>query len=268
MTTRAEGQLERLVAALRDTYTSLLHLCEELTVADWERPTGCPGWAVRDVFAHVVGLESILAGDPEPHAPLPDDLPHVKNEFGRYMEGHVASRRAVPVADLLLEARDVFSRRLGQIELIDDLETEVPGPMGSRNAAHRMLPIRVFDLWAHEQDIRRAVGRPGHLTGPAAEITLERILKGLAASLGREETLEGHVTLAVTGEQSREVTIDTGTGELVAVPSAGDVRIAMPFVDLVARACGRADAPGPDVVLIEGDTELGKRALRCFAITP
>lgn len=267
MATQAGDKLGRLLAAHRDIYTSLLHLCEGLAPSEWELPTGCPGWTVRDVLAHVVGVESVLAGDPEPDPSLPEELPHVKNEFGRYMEQHVEARRHLPVADLLLEARDVFSRRLGQVELIDDLEVEVAGPMGSTNPAYRMLPIRVFDMWAHEQDIRRAVGRPGHLSGPAAEVTLERILKGVAASLARDESIEGMLELVVTGTQERTIVIDLSTGEFADAPD-GAVRVALPFEDLVARACGRSDAPGPDLVLIEGDAELGGRVLERLAITP
>ena len=45
---------------------------------------------------------------------------------------------------------------------------DVLGVMGNPVPADRSLPIRVFDLWAHEQDVRIAIGRPGNEDGPAA----------------------------------------------------------------------------------------------------
>ena len=33
----------------------------------------------------------------------------------------------------------------------------------------RFMTVRLFDCWVHEQDIRRAVARPGHLTGPVVD---------------------------------------------------------------------------------------------------
>ncbi|MDX1620575.1 MAG: maleylpyruvate isomerase family mycothiol-dependent enzyme [Nitriliruptorales bacterium] len=260
-------KLERLLGAHRDLYTSLLHLCEELAPQDWDLSTGCPGWSVRDVVAHVVGVESVLAGDPEPDIDLPDDLPHVKNEFAQYMERHVAARSQLSVADLLLEARDVFSRRLGQVEAVADLETELTGPMGSSAPAYRMLPLRVFDMWAHEQDIRRATGRTGHLDGPAVDVSVDRIAKGLAVTLGRSEGLSGTTVIEVTGERETTIGIDLEHGALADV-TAPDVRLSMPFADFVARVCGRSDAPGVDLVLIEGDRELADAVLSRFAITP
>ena len=41
------------------------------------------------------------------------------------------------------------------------------------------MQIRVFDCWLHEQDIRDAVGRPGHETGLAVEVVLDEMATAL-----------------------------------------------------------------------------------------
>jgi uncharacterized protein (TIGR03083 family) len=70
--------LEALIRAHGDVYTSLSALVEELDEDQWHRPTGCAGWDVKDQVAHVVSLEGLLAGDPYPSGhELPDDLQHV-----------------------------------------------------------------------------------------------------------------------------------------------------------------------------------------------
>ena len=43
------------------------------------------------------------------------------------------------------------------------------------------MRIRVMDMWFHEQDIREAVGEPGHLAGPGAR---RRALAEVVAALG------------------------------------------------------------------------------------
>lgn len=261
--------LTRLVDAHRDVYNSLLTLCEGLVGAQWMLPTGCPGWTVKDNFSHVVGLEAVLAGDPEPDHEVPD-LPHVRDEVGRYMERHVDARRYNPIADLLIEARDVFSRRLGILDTITSLEEEVPGPAGWNGPAYRVLRTRVFDMWAHEQDIRRAIGAPGHLEGPAPRFARDRIVRGLAHVLpDRLDRPDATLVLEITGTQELTVAIDLATGELTDGPvDDAAVTLTMPFPDLVARGCGRADAPPSDIVLVRGDRDLANRILDDLSVTP
>ena len=43
-----------------------------------------------------------------------------------------------------------------------DLAAQTMTPAGPGTVAD-MLTLRVMDSWSHEQDIRRAVGRPGHV---------------------------------------------------------------------------------------------------------
>ena len=44
----------------------------------WDEATCLPGWSVRDVFSHVIGTESMLAGEPAPTADV-SHLDHMKN---------------------------------------------------------------------------------------------------------------------------------------------------------------------------------------------
>ena len=55
-------------------------------------PSECPGWTVRDVLSHLIGIERALLGDPAP-APARELPPHVQNEVGARNEAWVAARR-------------------------------------------------------------------------------------------------------------------------------------------------------------------------------
>jgi uncharacterized protein (TIGR03083 family) len=70
-------------------WASIDELCSGLTAGQWDLPTGCPGWSVKDHLSHLADYETRALGRPAPqHEPGP--LPHVKNEMGRTNEiGHV-----------------------------------------------------------------------------------------------------------------------------------------------------------------------------------
>ncbi len=57
-----------------------------------EPPHPCPGWSVRDIVSHVLGLDSRCWAT-RAHPTLPRDLFHVTNDHQRYMEMQVDVRR-------------------------------------------------------------------------------------------------------------------------------------------------------------------------------
>lgn len=263
------ADLDQLKRAHEDLYDSYEETVDRLGATDWDRATGCPGWSVRDILAHVVGVEAILAGDAEPTHELSADLPHVTSDFGRYMEVHVDARRQVATDDLAAELHDVLARRREQIAEIGDLGEEIPSVMGATAPAAPLLTIRVFDLWMHDQDLRRALGRPGHRTGPAVDVCLRRIAKGLASRLPERLDASGVVVVEVTGDAPRTLAVDLGSGApLDNAPGDAAATLRLDLDRFVALAGGRADAPSVDDLDIDGDRELGRRLAAAMAITP
>lgn len=253
---------DTLVQAHEDVYASVAKLVAELDGADWDRPTGCPGWTVRDQVAHIASLEGLLAGDPFPadHR-LPDDLPHVRDDVGRFMETLIDVRRGKPIDELVAELHDVTARRRAQLAAITDLAETGPSIVAGEQPHHRSLPIRVIDLYLHEQDIRRAVGRPGHTDGPAPTVVLDRMTKGLQATLPERVGRGGRVVFEVTGGAGRTIAVELGDGEAAA-------RIAVTVPQFVALVGGRADAPSVDDLEVQGDRDLAAAALRAAGLTP
>lgn len=248
--------MSQVIDALEHTWLSTADLASSLSPDDWTRPTGCPGWDVFANVAHIAGLERALMGDPEPDVELPADLPHVKNDVGRYMETHIHARRGTPTDELVAELRAMAAERIPQLRAIpdDDLDKEVPGPLGFPVKLAGFLHTRLFDSWAHEQDIRRAVGRPGNLDGDEARLTLDRSSKGLIRKLAEARP----VRVIVTGEQ--QATFQVGQGEPVA-------DLTIPFDAYVPLVCGRADAD-PSRVKIEGDESAAQAVIAELGITP
>ena len=261
------------IDAYEQTVRSTIDVATTLSDEQWSRPTECPGWSVGDQVAHIVALEKQLLGEPLPPA-LDGYGEHVRNAQGRHMEdGIVAHRGALPT-ELTAQLATLLERRLVELRSGPlDPETEVTGVMGNQVPLGRMLPIRVFDLWAHEQDIRRAVGRPGNLDGPAAQVSRDQIVGALPYLVAKQAQAPAgsSVAFAVTGPLPVEATVridDSGRGSLVdGVDGDATVRLGMDWETLARLACGRVD-PRAAGVTVGGDADLGHRVLGALAMTP
>lgn len=247
-----------LVDAIDDVFLMTLSLGRDLTEADADRPTGCPGWTVRDQFAHMVGLEQVLNGAPEPDVELPE-YDHVKNQVAEYMERHVEVRRRLPLAAICDELDGLRRRRIATLRALAERgDPEIAGPRGSANPMSKSLPIRVFDLWIHEQDIRRAVGLPVRDDCEAARVALDQTLWGWSRALGSKlEGTDATVSVAVTRPNERTERFELGAG-------GPNVTISGSLADLTSAFCGRDGAEAE----IEGDRALADTIGAKLAMTP
>jgi uncharacterized protein (TIGR03083 family) len=282
------SDLAGLVAAMEQTWQSTLELAETLSPDDWTRPTRCPGWDVHDQVAHIVSAEQLLGG-----GPLPPEAPpaaYIRNEFGAHMERGVHALRGTPPDQLVAELRAVVQSRTAELRANPPRTgSQVLGIMGRPMPAERSLPIRIFDLWTHEQDIRAAVHRPGNESGPAAQVSQEIIVGEVPRLWAKEAGAEPGQTLLlrVTGELPLErmvVVGDDGRATLVdsaaaaAAAAGGDADgaggradptsvIVVDWADLAARACGREGAQdGP--VWVDGDETMARAVLDELPMSP
>ena len=265
---------KRVAAAnLALVWASLDGLLGDLEAARWAAPTDCPGWSVKDVVSHLVGVESLLLGLP---APPPVQAAHVRNPLGAGIEGWVAQRRDRSPAEVLDEFRQVTAARLAALDAMSDEQWEAVGPSPAGEVPYReFMEIRVMDSWVHEQDIRRAVGRPGHLEGPAAEASLARFTRSLGYVVGkRAGAPDGtSVVVRVLGPHAQvlAVTVTDGRARPAAEPPDPDVSLTMTAETYCCLSCGRwdsADALADGRVKVDGDAQLAGRIVAAMSIIP
>lgn len=265
-----------VVDELGAVWRSLAELGDELGDEDWDRPTDLPGWSVRDNYSHVIGIERTLLGEPAPEVPV-DHLPHVGDDpFKAVIETWVEARRATPGPEVLAELREVTARRLAVLREMDDEAFDVVGWSPVGQVPYRdFMGVRVFDCWMHEQDVRRAVDRPGHREGPAAARALGRLRQGLGYVVGkRAKPPEGAtVVVEVTGPDGGVTALRVVEGRAVAVdePDEPTVRLTLDDEAFAAAGGGRWDATrllALGRVRVEGDEDLGRRVLENLAVTP
>ncbi len=265
-----------VVAHLAAIWSSTAGLLAGLDDKDWDRPTDCPGWTVRDQVSHVIGTEHILLGHPAPPAIDPATAPHVHNPLGQLNEAWVAERRDRSGPEILAELREVTDARLAALRSMSDEEmiAETNGPTG-RVPYQAFMEIRVMDCWVHEQDIRRAVGRPGHFDGAAAEAALSRLTGSLGYVVGKRAGAGDGTTVVVRleGPQAGDVAVRVSDGKArsVEAPAEPDLTLTMSAETYACLTCGRwepADVLADGRVQVDGDQALAGRILEGMAIIP
>ncbi|HEX6476995.1 MAG TPA: maleylpyruvate isomerase family mycothiol-dependent enzyme [Acidimicrobiales bacterium] len=261
---------------LAQVWRSTAAACEDLSPEQWDTMTDCPGWTVRDQLAHVIGTESALLGRPSPD-PAPSGLPHVHNPMGEINEAWVEARRQLPGDKVLAEFEEVTAARVAALGAMTDeeLEANTPSPVGEVPYT-TFMDVRVMDCWTHEQDIRRALGRPGHPDGPAPNAAIDRFVSSLGYVVGKRVGAPDGATVVlelrtVPAARRIAVVMSDGRARSTKPPADPTVRITIDPEAYACLAAGRwtADrAVASDRVAFVGDEALGRRVVGNMSITP
>ncbi|MGA4840732.1 maleylpyruvate isomerase family mycothiol-dependent enzyme [Streptomyces sp. G45] len=255
---------------------AISELVSPLVEGEWNQPTPCPGWSVRDIVSHVIGLDCEMLGDPRPIHTLPRDLYHVRTDSQRYMEMQVDVRRHHTAPEMTAELEYTIIRRGRQLRNESrEPSATVRGPLGSELTLEVAMRTRAFDVWVHEQDLRMALRKPGDLESPGAYVARDVLLADLPEVVAQRAGAPANsaVVFDVAGpvEFLRTVRVDAaGKGTVDNTPSLGPLAtIGMDWETYYRLACGRVSyAAVADRVKVEGDPDLGDAILKNFAVTP
>lgn len=270
------SKLQPYIDAWTHSIESINELVAPLPEGQWNRPTECPYWSVRDVVSHVIGFECELLGDPRPIHTLPSDLRHITSETARYTEVPVDIRRHHTAPEMTSELEYTIIRRSRQLRN----ESREPGATvraigGGEISLEEQLWARVFDVWVHEQDLRRALDEPGNLASPAAVLARDFVLRALpklvahdaAAKPGSAVVFDVHGPL----EFMRTVRVDAeGRGTIDSAVSLGPaVTFILDWETFLRLITGRvkAGAVAGGRLKTEGDPALADSILAHMAVT-
>ncbi|MFE1954611.1 MULTISPECIES: maleylpyruvate isomerase family mycothiol-dependent enzyme [Streptomyces] len=268
--------LQSYADAWTHSVEAISELVTPLAEGEWNRATPCPGWSVRDIVSHVIGVDCEMLGDPRPIHTLPRDLYHVQTEGQRYQEIQVDVRRHHTAPEMVSELEYTIIRRSRQLRNESrEPGTIVRGPRGVEETLEYAMRRRAFDIWVHEQDLRRALGTPGNLDSPGAHVTRDMLLAILPKVVAKDAGAPANsaVVFDVHGpvEFLRTVRVDAeGKGTIDGAPSLGPAAtIALDWETYVRLACGRTTPEAArDALKTEGDASLVEAILASFAVTP
>jgi uncharacterized protein (TIGR03083 family) len=215
---------DRALQALRADREVLLGLGAGWDKEEWLAPSGCPGWSVQDVLAHLGSMFWLVAD--------PSGLPDVTGlPMEQAAEVYVEDRRSWTPAEVLEDYESVSLRALDALAGLVDQEFEIPMGDGGSYQASMISSAFVFDHFVH---IRCDLFSPrGPLTGepPAADAgRLGPALDFVEAALPQQnasalDALGGAVEIDLRGPGARLLRIGTGpASSLVRSDTAAFVR--------------------------------------------
>jgi uncharacterized protein (TIGR03083 family) len=266
------SRLAELVDIWRQAIREFVALARDVPEDQWHLPTDLDGWSVKDNVAHTAHLEAVLAGAPEETTPVEDGA-HVRGLAGVYTEQGVVARRGRDMAALADEIEQSAARRSAELEADPPTDGASPPPKTPGDApwsTETLLSNRPLDIWMHEQDIRRALGRPGGFDSPAARHTIAVLGRALPMVVGkRVAPLAGTTVQVDVPEAGQSWTVRMGDDARAALVEAVEeptARITLGAEDFIVLAGGRrgVDATDPK---IEGDAALGRAVLDNLAVT-
>lgn len=268
----ASARLGEYVATWWQAIDDLTTLLDELGPDEWRAPTDLPGWDVHACAAHTAHLEALLAGGRHEDVEV-GDAPHVRSQMGRFTEQGVVARRGRTPDELINEIRESATTR--HTELLESPPEDPDAPAGGLFGAlgwstETLLRNRPLDVWMHEQDVRRATGRPGGMDSPAARHSAEYLAESLGYVLAKRVGAAPGTTLVLDVDGSDPVAFEVaedGRGRRMAEPPAAPTaRLAADRETFILLAGGRRRVA--DAVRVEGDAGLGHAVLDNLAVTP
>ena len=217
---RAADAFYRLLCALGDD--------------DW-RITVLRGLDVQGLVGHLIGVEDdmhrCLSGDPEVA-----DASHVEST-----QPAAARQAGRPAARTRADWRRAADRTLDLVHAAGDPCAEV-AVHGMRLPLSALLVVRAFELWTHENDIRRAAGLPITVPDPSTLGLMTRLAARLlphaAARTGLQEPVNVHLVLTGPGGGTWDIAVGEGPPDPVSIRIIAD---AAGFCRLVANRVTPAD---------------------------
>jgi len=267
------SQLAALIRTWREAVAEFVALARDVPEDQWHLPTDLEGWSVKDNVAHTAHLEGVLAGAPEETIPV-EEAPHIKDLSGLYTEQGVLARRDRDMATLADEIERAAAARVAELEAnppTDGSAAPPRTPAGVPWNNQTLLSNRPLDVWMHQQDIRRAIGRPGGYDGAPARHVIAKFGGALAMVLGKRVAPPVGTSVRIDvpeADQSWTAQIgEDGRAAFVDPLEDPSVRITLSAEDFVVLAGGRRglEATSPTYV---GDEELGRAVLSNLAVTP
>ena len=265
---------EQLFELWQQSARDVINLTAPLSPEQWQAATPCPGWTVGDVVAHLTDVESMVAGDARPDVTIDwTQFPHITSDLGRATEVGVEARRHLSHADVVSEYAAMMARRRDQLA---DVSGDVVSPFGNTIPVERLLGMRIFDTWVHEQDIRIAIDQPGGMASPAAHASAQMMLSGLPKAWGKTVAPAVGSTLRVTvtgpGIEADVAYRIADDGKAVPVdPGEATVHCTMTWPDYFLIATGRIDPDDAELrsrIETSGDPELVAQTLRAMNVAP
>lgn len=260
---------------------ALLALLGDLSAADWEAPTVCPGWSVKDVAAHLLGddigrLSWGRDGYVNPAfaagldiATLPGLVAAIDRQNAVWVTGmrRISPRLLIELLAMTGELTEAYFSSLDMTALGMPVDWAGPEPAPVWLDVAREYTER----WVHQQHIRDAVAKPGLKERRWFAPVLEAFVRGMPRVLRDAPFPDcAALRLVISGDAGGEWIALRLNGEWILGTAPGMETDATVALDedvawrLFTKGISKEEARR--VARIEGDEALAERALDTVSI--
>ena len=239
----------------RDRFWELL---VDLSPADWDAPT-IEGWTVKGLVTHLVAVEEYF-GRQLGLWPLEIDDALEADHLGMTRE-FVAAWSERTAAQVLARWQELTGAITAHLAGLDRAAGRQPFHFHFLDTSlSTVLITRVFEVWTHDEDIRRATGRAACAPDAArlrrmSRIAVPSIPLGLAMAGAPAPGRTARIVLTGHGGGTWDQAL--GWGETAGVP---DATVVLDVVDY-CRLAARRLKPVEIAVSVEGDEDLARQIL-------
>ncbi len=178
-------------------YERVADAVSEFGPADWDKPTDCPAWDVRQMVCHVVGMAEMVAGVREGKRQQQLAGADVAANGGVFIDAltalQVRERADWTPEQVVAGLRDVGPRaargRRRTPFFIRRRPLPVPQLVNGRqemwSLGYLLDTILTRDPWLHRIDLARATGREPHLTAEHDGVVVADVVEEWAERHGR-----------------------------------------------------------------------------------
>lgn len=260
------------IAGLRLAVAETTEVLTKLTEAEWTAPSGCAGWSVKDLVAHIASNYKETA-DPSPPPAEPVSLP-----AEQMMELLVVPRKAWSAAQVLDEYLTYAEPAIAVLESMQQepmASTVIPLADLGLYPMHQLADAFAFDGYCHLRvDLLAPTGPLTRAVPPATADHLTATLGWMLAGIpqmqpGLERSLTAAIRLTLTGP---------GGSSWVLAPSAERIEILADPSGEVATAAtvtsdghafvmwGTTRAPWREHAQVDGDAAVASAFLDALNI--
>jgi uncharacterized protein (TIGR03083 family) len=189
---------EEAMRIAAEEYDRLLDLVARLEPRDWGRPTDCPGWDVKAMLGHLLGMMEIFADRSEATRQHGIAARLVEQQGGLRIDAltalQVREHTHLGPAELAAAMSEMAPRALAGRRATTAEDRSAPYPTGipgeaSWTRGYLVDVIMTRDPWMHRVDVCRATGRQLTLTAEHDGRILADVVADWARRHGRPFTL-------------------------------------------------------------------------------
>ena len=260
-------------------HSELITLLRGLEASDWDRPTLCALWSVRDIAAHLLDddlrrLSSHRDGQSLPSAPREPTAAGLLDFINRLNAEWVAvARRLSPrvIVDLLTVTGPQIAALFHTLDPFAPAHFSVSWAGEEHSQNWFDIGRDYTERWLHQQQIRVAVGAPGLLDRRWLGPVLDLFVRSLPHTYRGIERHEGAaVVLEITGDAGGQWTLVRMDGRWQLFHGSGPAATATVRMtaDTAWRLFSKALKTDADRarVTIEGDHALGAGVLGALGV--